>query len=631
MSSKCYQLTTRTLIIFLLFCIVSACTSEPETTPTLAEAIQPSEYNIRVELISTTIWADLVITNPEDVLSANLVSVSGNPSDREVSTKGQGVNQTTDAVRDGKEAGITVDYKVKAEASERGLDFRLQRHALNGCVVRIYQLVGEGTKLIYELDHQNVAGAEISNTQNFTLDLNTMTVAIAGGPPQTPLPDADAASIIFHNGVILTIEKSQPQAQAVAIQGNQILAVGSDSDIMALKGPQTQLIDLAGLTMMPGFIEGHSHYIQNSWYAGTSIEEMMSNLVRFGLTSETEMHGNREFIDFMLAAEQNNEVVARINIFAQYNYSYLVDDKTVIDPAWYLDNDPILDPSHRVRIPGVKIFVDGAGLPSRGCPYNSFPHPSTVTDVWPDVWESCRTPYGDLYLNEAQLTSALQTIQDRGYRASFHVMGDASAEITLNSIETVLDGKSNSIYRHQIQHNSLLSPELVQRYVQLDIIASVPGGFNTCDADEYLPIYGEEHYEWAANRFSLANLGVHVYAVGDWISGDVDKLNPLRRLWGIVNLLPAGTFEVCESPEWIAKHKTGVERALEMFTIEPAYAVSMEDYIGSILPGKFADMIILSGNPLTVNPYDLKDLEVLMTMVDGNTEYCKPGQEIYCP
>ncbi len=451
----------------------------------------------------------------------------------------------------------------------------------------------------------------------------------------TPIPEpviTQPADVIFHNGVILTIEASQPQAQAVAIQGNQILAVGSNTDILALKGPDTVVIDLQGKTLMPGFMEAHTHYIQNSYFAGKSFEEMMSNLVRFGLTSETEMHGNREFIDVMLAAEQRNQVIVRTNIFAQYNYSYLVNEKTVIDPAWYLDNPPILDPSRMVRIPGVKFFVDGAGTPNRGCPYDSFPFPSTVTDAWPEVWESCRTPYGDLYLDEAQLTSALQTIQDRGYRASFHVMGDASATITLNAIETVLDGRPNSIYRHQIQHSSLLSPEQVQRYVQLDIITNVPGMFNTCDADTYLPIYGEEYYEWSVNRYTLVDLGAHVSAIGDWLGGDVNLLDPFRRLYGLVTMRqwPIGG-SVCEPPEWIAKHKIGVARALEMLTLEPAYTVSMEDYIGSILPGKFADLIIISDNPLTIDPGQLIDLQVWMTMINGKVEYCAAGAEAFCP
>ena len=451
--------------------------------------------------------------------------------------------------------------------------------------------------------------------------------SITPSPTNTSTPEpviTQPADVIFHNGVILTIEASQPQAQALAIQGNKIQAVGSNTDILALKGPDTVVIDLQGKTLMPGFIEGHTHFIQNSWQAGQSIEELMSTLVRFGLTSETEMHGNREFIDTMLAAEQNNQVIVRTNIFAQYNWSRLVNGKTVIDPAWYLDNPPILDPSHMVRIPGVKFFVDGAGTPERGCPYDSFPFPTTVTDAWPDVWDLCRTPYGDLYLDEAQLTSALQTVQDLGYRGSFHVMGDASATIALNAIETVLNGRPNSIYRHQIQHSSLLSPEQVQRYLQLDIIANVPGMFDTCAADTYLPIYGEE--------YNLVDLGAHVSAIGDWLGGDVNLLNPFRRLYGLVTMRqwPIGG-SVCEPPEWVAKHTTGVERALEMLTIEPAYEVSMEDYIGSIRPGKFADLIIISDNPLTVDPDQLIDLQVKMTMINGKVEYCAAGAGVFCP
>jgi hypothetical protein len=57
----------------------------------------------------------------------------------------------------------------------------------------------------------------------------------------------------------------------------------------------------------------------------------------------------------------------------------------------------------------------------------------------------------------------------------------------------------------------------------------------------------------------------------------------------------------------------------------------MEDAIGSILPGKYADLIILSDNPLAIDPDQLLDINVLMTMVDGNVKYCAAGNEQYCP
>ena len=68
-----------------------------------------------------------------------------------------------------------------------------------------------------------------------------------------------------------------------------------------------------------------------------------------------------------------------------------------------------------------------------------------------------------------------------------------------------------------------------------------------------------------------------------------------------------------------------------MMTIEAAYAIFREEEVGSLKPGKLADLIILSDNPLTVDPDAIKDIELLMTMVGGHVEYCAVGQEALCP
>jgi predicted amidohydrolase YtcJ len=67
-----------------------------------------------------------------------------------------------------------------------------------------------------------------------------------------------------------------------------------------------------------------------------------------------------------------------------------------------------------------------------------------------------------------------------------------------------------------------------------------------------------------------------------------------------------------------------------MLTINAAYMLFREDEVGSLEPGKLADLIVLSGNPLD-NPNGIKDLSVLVTLVGGKTEYCTAGQEVLCP
>jgi len=68
------------------------------------------------------------------------------------------------------------------------------------------------------------------------------------------------ADTIYVGGDILTMNDAQPRAEAVAVRGGLILAVGSEADVMKTRGPDTTVIDLATHTLMPGFIDAHSHF-----------------------------------------------------------------------------------------------------------------------------------------------------------------------------------------------------------------------------------------------------------------------------------------------------------------------------------------------------------------------------------
>jgi len=67
------------------------------------------------------------------------------------------------------------------------------------------------------------------------------------------------AELILHNGNIITIDDSQPKAEAVAIAGGRLFAVGSDDDVLNLATARTRRIDLEGKTVVPGFIDAHTH------------------------------------------------------------------------------------------------------------------------------------------------------------------------------------------------------------------------------------------------------------------------------------------------------------------------------------------------------------------------------------
>lgn len=69
----------------------------------------------------------------------------------------------------------------------------------------------------------------------------------------------EKADSIYFNGSIYTVDESNPQVEAVAVKDGMIIAVGSKADIMKLKGDETEMVDLNGQTMTPGFIESHAH------------------------------------------------------------------------------------------------------------------------------------------------------------------------------------------------------------------------------------------------------------------------------------------------------------------------------------------------------------------------------------
>jgi predicted amidohydrolase YtcJ len=69
------------------------------------------------------------------------------------------------------------------------------------------------------------------------------------------------ADLVLQNGKVVTVDSSIPETEAVAVVGDRIVAVGSDAEIAGYIGPNTEVIDLEGKLAIPGFIEGHGHYM----------------------------------------------------------------------------------------------------------------------------------------------------------------------------------------------------------------------------------------------------------------------------------------------------------------------------------------------------------------------------------
>jgi predicted amidohydrolase YtcJ len=83
----------------------------------------------------------------------------------------------------------------------------------------------------------------------------------------------EKADTIYVNGNVITMDDQNPSGEAVASKDGLIHSVGSNKDILKFKGPNTQIIDLSGKTLVPGFIDAHSHF------AGVGTQSIVANLL----------------------------------------------------------------------------------------------------------------------------------------------------------------------------------------------------------------------------------------------------------------------------------------------------------------------------------------------------------------
>ena len=87
-------------------------------------------------------------------------------------------------------------------------------------------------------------------------------------------PARPPAALVLLNGKVVTADDARPEAQAVAIVGDRIADLGTTEDMKRHVGPNTQVIDLAGRLVIPGFVEGHGHF------TGVGLAQLNLNLMK---------------------------------------------------------------------------------------------------------------------------------------------------------------------------------------------------------------------------------------------------------------------------------------------------------------------------------------------------------------
>ncbi|MCB1246719.1 MAG: amidohydrolase family protein, partial [Acidimicrobiia bacterium] len=169
-----------------------------------------------------------------------------------------------------------------------------------------------------------------------------------------------------------------------------------------------------------------------------------------------------------------------------------------------------------------------------------------------------------------------------GYQVLVHAQGDLAIEQVQDAYAEVLGDGGNPL-RHRIDHNVFVTPRNESRFGELDIMAVTFAASAACTPDigwtDFYMTYGDR-----PNAIGLANPDLRVAS-----HGDDPSLPPIDPILDVYSLTTRNAFaedgSICEAPDWMVGGAVDTKTALEMVTINAAYALRQDDVVGSLTPG----------------------------------------------
>jgi len=200
----------------------------------------------------------------------------------------------------------------------------------------------------------------------------------------------------------------------------------------------------------------------------------------------------------------------------------------------------------------------------------------------------------------------------KGLRASVHANGDQAIVNFLDAVQIALEKHPRKDHRHRDIHCSVVDPEIIEKIKKLGVLPTIFGAYPYYHGDKILPAFGEERAEWMFPARSMLDAGIKVAAHSD------HSASPYPPLMGIHSLVNRKTKK---GKPYGAKQRISIVEALKLYTINAAYQMFDEEILGSIEHGKFADMVVLGRDILTIPSEEITDVPIDRTIIGGKTVY----------
>src|SRR5215813_11886557 len=531
------------------------------------------------------------------------------------------------------------------------------------------------------------------------------------------------ADLIIINANVHTMDRTHPKAEAIAINGNRIIAVDSNDEIRKSAAANTRVIDAQGQLVLPGFNDAHVHFMSGGFQLSSvdlrdanTPQEFAERIRVFAATisagawitggdwdherwpdaklptkelidrytPDTPVFVNRLDGHMGLANSLALKLAGVTRETKDPNGGVIVRDAATGEPTGILKDaaqsfvwkvippssfeqklsaaraatnhaaslgvTSIQDMSAGTDVGVYQTLLDRGELKTRV--YAVFPLPrwdrlaatgvrahfgsamlrtgglkgfadgslgSTTAlffDPYLDAPNTSGIPSDEMYPEGAML-ARVRDADRAGLHVMIHAIGDRANDLILSIYEQVEKDDGDRDRRFRIEHAQHLRAQDIPRFARDKVIASMQ------------PFHAIDDGRWAEKRIgpsrakttyafrSLLDAGATLALGTDWT---VAPLNPLLTVYAAAT---RRTLDGKNPKGWVPEQKISVEEAVRAYTVGSAYAEFQENVKGSITVGKLADIVLLSRDIFKIDPKDIENVKVLLTIMDGRVVFSR--------
>jgi predicted amidohydrolase YtcJ len=472
-----------------------------------------------------------------------------------------------------------------------------------------------------------------------------------------PVRGPGAADLVLHSGVVWTGESANRQdrsdrgrpghqgdggriAEAVAIRGARIVAVGSDRQVLRWAGRRTRRIDLRGAFVAPGFRDQHTHLLQAA-VEGSTAQDYRPVWVPYdeGEAFESRRRVGQRHVDIHARGETpvdqcthspvtdklKNDLLVMQDEVAKQGLSTVVEaglrDLGALDALFQLAEEGRLKVRFLVRV-AWGCIEEAARMGLRTGVGNEWVKVLGVK-LYSDGWLGPRTaalrrPYSDdpygfpregiLFLARERANRDVARARELGFNITTHAIGDRGLKVTLGAYEHAGVSPRD---RWAVEHVQVAEDDLLQRMIRGGVIASIQLSFATSDQRFAEDALGRARLPFAYRWRDLRRAGVPMVGGSDFA---IEALDPL---WGLQRVVTRTEFDGTPPGGWLPEQRLDVPTALRLITADAAFASFEERRRGTIAPGNFADLVVIRENLLTMPQDRIASATRLMTITNG--------------